>query len=47
MYNNTSFDFIPTLKLEDSIKVTKVPDSSGLFPAGVIQYAITYFNKYG
>lgn len=45
-YTNTSFDFIPTLALNDSISVRKVPDSSGLFPAGVIQYAVTYYNKY-
>ena len=47
IYNDTSFDFIPTLALQDSIHVTKVADSSGLFPAGVIQYAVTYYNKYG
>ena len=47
VYNDTSFDFIPTLELNDSIHIQKVPDSSGLFPAGVIQYAVTYYNKYG
>lgn len=46
-YIDTSFDFIPTLSLNDSIHVKKVADSSGLFPAGVIQYAVTYYNKYG
>lgn len=46
-YIDTSFDFIPTLALKDSIHVKKVADSSGLFPAGVIQYAVTYYNKYG
>lgn len=46
-YNDTSFDFIPTLELKDSIEIRKVADSSGLFPAGVIQYAVTYYNKYG
>ena len=47
IYIDTSFDFIPTLALKDSIHVKKVADSSGLFPAGVIQYAVTYYNKYG
>lgn len=46
-YIDTSFDFIPTLSLKDTIHVKKVADSSGLFPAGVIQYAVTYYNKYG
>ena len=47
IYNDTSFDFIPTLSLKDKITVKKVADSSGLFPAGVVQYAVTYYNKYG
>lgn len=46
-YIDTSFDFIPTLALKDTIHVTKVADSSGIFAAGVIQYAVTYYNKYG
>ena len=46
-YIDTSFDFIPTLELKDTIHVSKVADSSGLFAAGVIQYAVTYYNKYG
>jgi hypothetical protein len=47
VYIDTSFDFIPTLQLNDSIHVKKIADSSGLFPAGVVQYAVTYYNKYG
>lgn len=46
-YLDTSFDFVRELSLEDSIHVRKRADSSGLFGAGVIQYAITYFDKYG
>ena len=46
-YIDTSFDFIPTLELKDTIHVRKVADSSGIFAAGVIQYAVTYYNKYG
>jgi len=43
----TAFDFVPTLELKDSIEVHKVSDASSLFGAGVIQYAISYYNKYG
>lgn len=45
-YTNTSFDFIPTLKLEEKIEVTKSYED-GLFSPGTIQYAFTYYNKYG
>lgn len=46
LYSDTSFDFIQTLKLEEEVEVTKA-DSYGEFAPGVIQYALTYFNKYG
>lgn len=46
-YLDTSFDFVRELSLDDSIHIKKKADSSGLFGAGVIQYAITYFDKYG
>lgn len=46
-YIDTSFDFVPTLDLNDSIQVVKTVDSAGIFAAGVIQYAVTYYNKYG
>lgn len=44
---STPFDFIPELQLKESVIVTKEADSTGLFGAGCIQYAITYYNKYG
>lgn len=44
---NTPFDFIPELRLEEKVSVTKLYNTGGLFPAGVIQYAFTYYNKYG
>ena len=44
-YNDTTFDFIPTLKLQESFRVCQI-FGSGEFPAGVIQYAFTYYNKY-
>lgn len=46
-YIDTSFDFVPTLELNDSIHVVRTVDSAGIFAAGVIQYAVTYYNKYG
>ena len=45
-YNKDSFDFTPAIELKDSISVTKIL-GAGEFPAGVIQYAFTYFNRYG
>jgi len=44
---NTVFDFVRELQLNEEVAVTKVFNGSGEFPAGVIQYAFTYFNKYG
>lgn len=46
-YNNNSFNFLQTLSLEEEVSVTKQYDASGLFTAGVIQYAFSYWNKYG
>ena len=42
---NNSFDFIKNLQLKETIEVSKGA-ASGLFPAGVIQYCITYSNLY-
>lgn len=41
----TPFDFSPELTLSETISVSK-KYSGGSFAAGVIQYAITYYNKY-
>ena len=46
-YDKNSFDFVPEMTLNDSIKIQKLSDNSGSFPSGVIQYAVTYYNKYG
>ena len=46
-YNSSSFDFVQELKLKEDVNVTKESSSSGMFPAGTIQYAISYYNKYG
>lgn len=45
-YLDTSFDFVPELKLKENVQVDKI-FGSGEFPPGVIQYAFTYYNKYG
>lgn len=44
--NDSPFDFVPNLKLQEKVSVSKI-FGSGEFPAGVIQYAFTYYNKYG
>lgn len=44
--NTSMFDFVPELQLNETINVNKI-FGSGEFPAGVIQYAFTYYNKYG
>lgn len=45
-YTKYSFDFSPVLALNESVTVSK-KYSGGSFASGVIQYAITYYNKYG
>lgn len=45
-YNSNPFDFIQELSLNETITVTKEL-GAGEFPAGVIQYAFTYYNRYG
>ena len=46
LYQNTSFDFIQNLELNELVGVEKLY-TGGYFKSGVIQYAITYFNKNG
>lgn len=45
-YNDSSFDFVQELALKEEVEIIKY-FGSGEFPAGVIQYAFTYYNKYG
>lgn len=45
-YTHESFDFVQTLQLEEKVTVEKLYNE-GLFAPGVIQYAFTYYNKYG
>ena len=44
--NNDYFNFIPKLNLTEKVTVLK-QNSGGQFPAGTVQYAFTYFNKFG
>lgn len=46
LYDNNSFDFISTLSLNEEVRVNRV-NSVGMFSPGTIQYAFTYYNKYG
>ena len=46
-YTNTSFDFIPELQLKENVTVTPSFNQNGKFSSGTIQYAFTYYNKYG
>lgn len=45
-WNDTSFDFVATLKLEEKVFIERV-SGNGQFPAGVIQYFFTYSNNFG
>ena len=46
-WTNTSFDFVRKLKLSESITIERNNASNGSFAPGVIQYAFTYYSKYG
>lgn len=41
------FDFVPSIHLVETVTVEKYSTSGGLFAPGVIQYCISYINKYG
>lgn len=43
----TGYDFVRTLQLNEEVHVTKLLGASGMFPAGVIQYSFTYYDKFG
>lgn len=44
---DTQFDFNPTITKFPEVNITKEYSGVGLFPAGVIQYFVSYYNKYG
>lgn len=45
-YKADSFNFVRNLALNEKVFVERQASSSGQFQSGVIQYAITYFDKY-
>ena len=42
-----SFNFVRTLNLKESVTIVRDTVDNGSFAPGVVQYAFTYFNKYG
>ena len=46
-WNANSFDFVQNLSLKEEVLIEKTSTSSGKFNSGTIQYAFTYYNKYG
>lgn len=46
-WNTDSFNFVKTLSLNEEITIERNIVANGSFAPGVIQYAFTYFNKYG
>ena len=44
---SAQFDFISTVDSVPRIDIRKEYNSSGLFPAGTIQYGVSYYNKFG
>lgn len=46
-WNTDSFNFVRTLGLNEKITIERNIVAKGSFAPGVIQYAFTYFNKYG
>lgn len=45
-YSTNSFDFVQSLQLYEQVRVFKLY-GEGIFSPGTIQYALTYYNKYG
>ena len=45
--DGNQFDFNPTINKFPKGTIVKNYDAKGSFPSGVIQYFITYYNKYG
>lgn len=46
-WNNDSFNFVRTLNLNEKVTIERNIVASGSFAPGIVQYAFTYFNKYG
>lgn len=46
-WNTDSFNFVRTLSLNEKVTIERNIIANGSFAPGVMQYAFTYFNKYG
>lgn len=46
-WNTDSFNFVRTLNLNEKVTIERNIVANGSFAPGVVQYAFTYFNKYG
>lgn len=46
-WNTDSFNFVRTLNLNEKVTIERNIVANGSFAPGVIQYAFTYFDKYG
>lgn len=44
---DSQFDFVRELSLKETVHIQKQLGASGSFAPGVIQYALTYYSKYG
>lgn len=45
--DNTQFDFVQNLMLQEKASITRSTSTGGRFHSGVIQYAFTYYYRYG
>lgn len=47
LYTDHPFGFVQDLELNERVTIERLQSSVGIFPSGVIQYAMTYLHKYG
>lgn len=47
IYKDSPFDFVPNMELNENVSIERLNSGNGSFPAGVLQYAFTYYYKYG
>ena len=45
-WNNQSFDFRKRMKFEEIVTISRIDTTNGMFDPGVVQYVLTYFNRY-
>lgn len=45
--SHVPFDFVRQMSLAERVTVTKRENADGAFPAGVLQYIATYYDRYG